>query len=818
MPEPLQGQYQPHVIEAKWQRTWEEWGIYRFNRGDTARPAYSIDTPPPYPSGNFHMGNVLNWVYFDMVARYKRMDGYNVLFPQGWDCHGLPTEVQVEHECGIRRSSVPPDEFIALCKKYVDRYVHVMKEAIVNLGCSIDWTTEFKTMDPGYWRKTQLSFLIMYKKGLVYRGKHPVNWCPRCETAIADAEVEYDARRGKLHYITFNLAEGGVLKIATTRPELLPACVAVAVHPGDEGYKRYIGCEVIVPLFNRRVRILDDEGVDPNFGTGVVMICTYGDKTDVKWVAKYGFKVVECLDERGYMTQAAGKYAGLSVEDCRVRIVEDLKNAGMLDKEEAIEQKIGRCWRCDNPVEILERNQWFMNVRALTDAVVKNTLEVKWVPDHMKWHQVNWAKSLDWDWVISRQRIFATPIPVWYCKGCGEVVPAEESWLPIDPRLEKPKVVICPKCGLGDFTPETGVFDTWMDSSISCAVYAGWPDSSDWRRLFPADLHPSGMDIIRTWAYYLMVRHLAIFDEKPYKTCLINGMVLGSDGRKMSKHLGNFVTAPEVLEKYCADAMRQWAAAGGVTGSDIPFRWEDVDYAWRFLIKLWNASRFVSIQLKDYQPSSDEAQLRLLDRWLLSKLEGLAKTVTEAFENFQFNIAVEALRNFVWHIFCDHYLEVIKYRLYQPDVRDGEDRLAAQQVMDKALLRILRFLAPVCPYITEEIYQSIQAEDKGYRSIHVSPWPKPRLELIDEEVEKQGDVAVAVIAEIRRAKARSRKPLSASIKEVVIYAGDAVETLEKTRDDIVGTCKIEGLKILMQKSAEGISVEGYPDIHIILTL
>jgi len=802
-------------IEEKWQRKWEEMGIYRFDWKDKSKPTFSIDTPPPYPSGDFHMGNVLNWTYFDMVARYKRMRGYNVHFPQGWDCHGLPTEVETEEKYGIKKTEVPPDEFRRLCEQFVNKYIGLMKKAIIRLGCSIDWTTEYRTMDPSYWRKTQLSFVILYKKGFIYQGTHPINWCPRCETAIADAEVERETREGNLNYIKFPLEEGGYLTIATTRPELIPACVVVAVNPKDDRYRNYVGKNIIVPIFNRKVKIIEDEMVDPNFGTGVVMTCTYGDKADVKSVAKHKLPSILCITQDGKMNENAGKYSGMTVEEARKKIIEDLRKAGLLEKIERISHDVGVCWRCKTPIEILERKQWFMKTRILTDAVEKNALDIKWYPDHMKHRLIDWAKSLDWDWVISRQRIFATPIPIWYCEKCGETILAESDWLPIDPKLEPPKIQKCPKCGHDKFIPERDVFDTWFDSSITCAVHAGWPDQKDWRRLFPADLHPSGMDIIRTWAYYLMVRHLALFDEKPYKSCLINGMVLGSDGRKMSKSLGNYIATSEVFNKYGADATRQWAASGGATGSDIPFRWPDVEYGWRFLIKLWNAARFASLHLQDYKPKGN-VKLQLLDKWLLSKLERTTKKATEALENYQFNVAIEEIRNFTWHILCDQYIEAVKDRLYKPESYGQEDKEAAQYTLYTAIYRVLQLLAPFTPHVAEEIYQTMYAEDKGYKSIHVSPWPIPDPKIIDEETEARGDLVIAAIAEIRKDKAERRMPLNTPIKKLRIYAGshDEAQALLQAKEDIIGTCKIEEFEVLPEEG-EGKSLEGYPKIHFV---
>jgi len=521
------------------------------------------------------------------------------------------------------------------------------------------------------------------------------------------------------------------------------------------------------------------------------------------------------INEKGKMNENAGKYAGMTVKDAKDAIVKDLEKQGLLEKFERIPQEVGVCWRCKTPIEILERKQWFMRTRVLTDDVEKNALEITWYPNHMRNRLIDWARSLDWDWVISRQRIFATPIPIWYCNKCKETIVAETDRVPIDPKIQKPKIDNCPKCGSSEFIPETDVLDTWFDSSISCAVHAGWPDRSDWQRLFPANVHPSGADIIRTWAYYLMVRHLALFGEKPYKTCLINGMVLGLDGRKMSKSLGNYVATPDVFNKYGADATRQWAAGGGATGSDIPFRWSDVEYGWRFLIKLWNASRFASLHLQDYI-SQEKAELEILDRWLLSKLERVTKRVTEALQNCEFNMAIEETRNFTWHVLCDCYIEAVKHRLYKPEMYGEGKKRAAQHTLYMAIYRAIQLLAPISPHMTEEICQAMYSSDKKYKSIHVSPWPTSEKEKIDEEAERYGDLVISVIGEIRKDKAEREIPLNAPIKKLIVYAGSkkSAHILNQTKEDVSGTCKIQEIEILPE-SGEGMEVQRYSSIHFV---
>ncbi|MCW3979408.1 MAG: valine--tRNA ligase [Candidatus Bathyarchaeota archaeon] len=793
-------------IEEKWERLWEERGVHRYDWDDDARPRYSVDTPPPYPSGDFHMGNVLNWTYFDMRARYKRMRGYNVHFPQGWDCHGLPTEVTVEKAHKIKKSDLPPDEFRKLCEEWIEQYIAVMKEGVIRLGCSVDWSLEYRTMEPDYMRKVQLSFLKLYDKDMIYKGEHPINWCPRCETAIADAEVEREKRTGKFYTIVFGLDDGELL-IATTRPEYIPACVVIGIHPDDDRFNHLIGGEATVPLSVRKVPIIADDAVDPSFGTGTMMICTYGDKADVVAVARYKLPVIKLIDGKGRMTEAAGKYKGMGIEEAREAIVDDLEAAGLLRKTESLPQEVGICWRCDTPIEIVTTDQWFMRTMSLTDEVVKKAKEIDWFPDWMRYRLIDWAQSLDWDWVLSRQRVFATPIPVWYCKKCGELRIAKPEELPTDPRVTLPDGS-CQKCGASEWEPETDVLDTWFDSSLTCAIHAGWPDREDWRNLFPASVHPSGQDIIRTWAYYLMVRHLALFGETAYDSVLINGMVLGSDGRAMSKSKGNYVATPEVFGKFGADASRQWAATGGSTGTDIPFRWADVEYGWRFMRKLWNACRFASIQLEVFDHTT-EADPELLDGWILSKLEGVVKRTTEEFEDCRFMNAVEATRNFVWHVFCDHYLEAAKHRLYS----EGEEKASAQATLYYVVRRILELLAPVMPHLTEEIYSTMYAEDES-GSIHLSRWPEADESLIDEVAEKQGDLIIAVIRDIRREKNRLGIPLNTLLDGLNIYAEgpEESETIALGLADISATVKADDVEVIEGAGGES-EVDGYPGVR-----
>lgn len=754
--------YNFREVEERWQARWPPERYY-FER-DSEKPRYIIDTPPPYPTGNFHIGNALNWCYIDFIARFKRMRGFNVMFPQGWDCHGLPTEVKVEEKHGITKNDVSREEFRRLCRELTLENIRLMRRTMIRLGFSTDWSNEYITMLPQYFRKTQISFLQMLRKGYVYQAEHPVNFCTRCETAIAFAEVSYADRRTLLSYFDFDGVE-----IATTRPELLSACTAVAVHPEDARYRGLKGKRLRVPLFGHEVPVIADEGVDPSFGTGAVMICTFGDRQDVLWWKKYQLELRKAIDRRGRMSKVAGKYEGMDVESCRKAVLQDLKEGGALKRQEEIEQRVGTCWRCKKPIEILSERQWFIRVkpREILDAAER----IQWYPAHMYTRLVNWVSQMEWDWCISRQRIFATPIPVWFCTTCGEMIlPAEED-LPVDPTKDRPKKA-CARCGGSSFAGEEDVLDTWMDSSISVLNVTGW-DGRGRPPLFPAQLRPQGHDIIRTWAFYTILRSVALVGEKPWESIVINGMVLGEDGFKMSKSRGNIIDTDEIIDKYGADTFRQWAAASAATGSDIMFSWNDVISASRFQTKLWNIVRFALGVLKDRRSEDVEAVKEVADRWLLACLYETLAEVTDAMEHYQFDRALKAIREFTWSTLADRYIELVKGRLYM----EGEASDSARAALRCTLDTLLRMLAPFAPYMSEECYQLIQGE-----SVHMQAWPSPKA--MEVQAKEDGELLNSIVSELRRVKHERGLALNAPFGKIEIYsprrigdAGDAGRAL-----------------------------------------
>lgn len=739
----LPKEYDYNAIEEKWLDRWQD-SMYYFDR-DSKKPQFIIDTPPPYPTGNFHIGNALNWCYIDFVARYKRMRGFNVMFPEGWDCHGLPTEVKVEEKHGITKSQVSREEFRRLCVELTETNIIRMRKSLRRLGFSIDWSNEYITMEPAYFGKTQRSFVQMYHSGMIYQQNHPVNWCPRCETAIAFAEVEYDSRSTVLNYLIFD-----TLRIATTRPELLAACVAVAVNPDDERYEKIVGTEVSVPIFAHKVKVISDKSVDPAFGTGVVMICTFGDKQDVRWWVEHELPLRKAIDKTGKMTELAGKYAGMSTAECKKAIIDELKNQDLLFKQEDLPQNVGLCWRCKTAIEILSERQWF--VRIIHNDILNTSGEVKWVPDYMKVRLENWTGTMEWDWCISRQRIFATPIPAWYCSDCGKTKVAKEEWLPIDPTQTQP-LEAC-ECGSNTFRGEADVLDTWMDSSISALHVSGW--LSQHPLLLPAQLRPQGYDIIRTWAFYSILRSKALMDKRPWDTILLNGMVLGEDGHKMSKSRNNFVIPEEVINKNGADAFRQWAAIGGTTGSDIIFSWKDVIAGSRFLQKLWSIVRFSLPHI-----SEKPVPFTPVDLWLLSKLNRLVKEATEKMDEYQFDETFKAIRGFAWDVLADNYIELAKSRLYG----DGKGSDSARYALFRTIETLSLLLAPFIPYFSEEVYSHIRKE-----SVHSAAWPAVNESLIDMEAEKTGELIKEMTSAIRRYKSEHGMPLNAPLKEIEIYS------------------------------------------------
>ncbi|MFH1199994.1 MAG: valine--tRNA ligase [Candidatus Micrarchaeota archaeon] len=801
------GKLEPHKLEEKWRKEWQRAQIYNFDEDDFKKEPFAIDTPPPFPTGEFHTGSTLNWGYIDFAARYKRMRGFNVLFPQGWDCHGFPTETKVEKKWG----KLPRAEFRQKCLEWTHEMVASIKAQMQQMGFSIDWRHEYYTIEPQYHRKVQASLLEMHEKGMVYKARHPVLFCTSCESAIAKAETEETSREGVLNYVKFS-AEEKELVIATTRPELIHACVGMAFNPQDKRHAHLEGKIAFTPIFNKPVRIYADAAVDPDFGTGMVMICTFGDNQDVVWAYKYHLAVIEAFDEKGRVLHASPEYDGLYASKMRVKIIEDLAAKGLITKHEKLQQTIKVHDRCKKPVELLSSNQWFIRVKDQKEKILKAAKSMKWHPPHHLQLLVDWTEGLEWDWCISRQRVWGIPIPFWSCADCGAIYAPQEKDLPVDPAGKAyPHKKKC-DCG-GEIVGETSICDGWVDSSITPLIVSKWKeDDKLFKRLYPTALRPQGTDIIRTWAFYTIFRCNELTGRPPFAEMLVNGMVLGSDGKKMSKSLGNYVEAKEVIAKSSVDALRQWIALCGSTGKDNVFYWKDVQYAQGFLTKLWNASSFISMNLEGYDDEKQRndaiAHLRSADKWLLSRLNATVKYATEKMDNYDYYEAIVAIQSFFWKEFCDYYLEEVKHRTYGTDAKDAGSKAAAQYCLRETLFQTLKLLAPFAPYTTEELFHEIfPQEAKKTKSIHLAAWPSADAVLDNPDAEKITLALHEILSQIRKYKAANKLALNEPLASARISVPDELmPRMGEIEQEILATGKIKRLELAGSKDGN-VSVE-----------
>ncbi len=800
--------YDPLEIEKKWQDFWDKEKIFKFDKNAPGE-VYTIDNPPSFTSGTLHMGHALNHSWIDFIARYRRMRGFNVLFPLGFDCHGLPTELKVERVYGVRKDD--RDKFRQKCEEWTTEAIDKMKEQFKRLGYSADMENEYyETRMPWYKALVQYSLVEMYERGLVYRSSQPVLWCPNCGTALAKAEVGYVEKEGKLYYLAFDVVDTDKkIKIATTRPELIFSCVAVMVHPDDERYRDLVGKKAKIPLADREVPIIADEEVDMEFGTGAVYLCTYGDEMDVKWQRKYKLPVYISIDPKDKLTSIAGEFAGLDAEEAREKVAEKLRKIGVLYKEEKyVHNVLSHTERssCMHPIELLPIPQFMIKVKPFIEDIKKAAREMKWFPDYMEGRLEDWANSMDWDWIISRQRVYGTPVPFWYCEDCGEIIPPDKEKLLkgefVDPAKDKPPVEKCPKCGSTRIKGSLDICDCWVDSSITPLAVAHWKrDDELFGKAYPTYLRPQGTDIIRTWAFYTIFRDLILTGKLPFKHVVVNGMVAGPDGKKMDKSYGNVVPPEEVIDKYGADALRQWALEASL-GEDYPFDWKKIKYATKFQTKLWNASFFMGKHLEEFDPSfePDLKRLRPSDRWILSRLNSVIDYSTDMLDKYEFGKALNAIRNFFWSEVCDNYLEMAKSRLYG---NDDEEKNIARWVLYQLLMKSTLLLAPFIPHITEEIHDLYLKKFTGAKSVHLLKWPGVDKDLMDSKIEEEGKLAVAVASAVRGFKTKNQMSQKEELSKVTIYNGSSLRQWET---DLKETLKIR--EIEFADGVGSIAVEG----------
>lgn len=777
-------QYDWRESERKWQAKWKEWEIYRFDP-KSRKEIFSIDCPPRYASGALHLGHAYGYTVIDFAARYRRLRGYNVFFPLCFDVNGTPVEVRVEKVMGVKASDVPRQEFVKMCSEFAEKYIAEMIRQFEILGESMDPTIYYQTDAIYYRRLTQISFIRMFKKGLVYKGHFPINWCPRCGTALAEAEVEHEPRKTKLNYIKFHEAETNKeVLIATTRPELLSTCLLVAVHPDDASKADLVGKELVVPVYNKKVKVIADPKVDPSFGTGTVMICSIGDKDDLEWIMKYNLPLEKGIDEAGRMTSIAGKYEGMPSAEARKAIIEDMRSSGLLVKQEELDQSVGSCWRCHTPVEFLKVPQWFIKSLEFKDRVLKMIDEITWNPEFMKIRIQNWVNSLAWDWVVSRQRYFATAIPIWECADCGNVLLAEEHECYVDPTATAPREAKCEVCG-GKYVGSTDVFDTWMDSSISPLYNSFWErDEKLFKRLYPMSLRPQGLEIIRTWAYYTILREMLLIGEKPWNETMVHGFIMAPDGTPMHASAGNVIDPMPLIEKYGGDAMRYYAATCAL-GIDHAFKEQELVRGGRLATKTWNVMRMVGSACKE-KPRKPRT-MHPIDAWILSSFGELVREAEKHCSKYRFDQAMAATENFLWHEFADHYIELVKHRAYSE--RDEGSKHALYTVG----LGLLKVVSIFLPHVAEDAYQLNFRQFEKATSIHVSEWPEAPKR--DSEAEAKGESAREIVSAVRAWKSASGVSLNAELARIEIVGADAMRLVSGSERDIKETLKAKELDL-----------------------
>jgi len=720
--------FKPKIKASRWDIEWEEeqtqlWekeNTYQFNK-KSKKPVFSIDTPPPYASGPWHVAGAAHYAQIDMVARYFRMKSHEVLFPLGIDRNGLPVEVQVEKELNIHAHETPREEFIKICSDYLDKVEAELIQIARRMGMSCDLTNHYRTDSPEYRMTTQASFIEMWKKGLVYEDKRPTNWCPVCGTSIADAEIDYAETETSLNYIKFKVEETGeTVAIATTRPELLCTCAALFFNPEDSRYRHLKGKTAILPLFEQKVPILAHGSAKPEYGTGLMMACSYGDYSDLRLFRELDLKGIVAIDQNGKMNEVAGPYKGLTVGEARQKVIQDLQNRGLITRQEKIIHRTPICWRSEDPVEFIEMPEYYLKQLQFLDDIRLITEKMRFYPKESKQILDNWINSITIDWPISRRRFYGTEIPIWYCKKCGKAhLPQPGRYY--QPWREKAPFERC-ECGSNEFVGEQRTFDTWFDSSISGLYVIGYlRDEELFHKLFPASLRIQGIDIVRNWLYYSILRTYLLFGKPAFRNIRLSGMGLDEKGEAMHKSKGNVVYPDTMFQKYGADAFRSWSASEAKLGSNYRFSEERVKAAALFLTKLWNIARFIS----SFPLVKENFELAGLDKMILGQLNDLIGECKRGYDELDVYVPANTVRNFAWNVFADHYVEAVKSRAYnQHGEFDEKLQRGAWYTLHTCLSTVLKLLAPICPFITEALWRELYLNE----SIHLQPFPQEKKE------------------------------------------------------------------------------------------
>ena len=760
--------------EDFWRKYWHENKIYEFN-SESEKPFYAVDTPPPYVSADhLHFGHIMSYSQAEFIVRYKRMTGFEVFYPMGFDDNGLPTERFVEKKYNINKKEITRPDFIKKCLDETKIGAETYRNLWSLIGISVDWSKTYSTINNHCQKISQWSFLDLYKKGKISQREEPGSWCTTCQTALAQADLEDEELDSKMNYINFKDEEGVNLLIATTRPELIPACVALFANPNDNRYKNLIGKNAIIPMSNHKVPVLSDESVDIELGTGLMMVCTWGDNEDAKKYRIHNLDTRSILEADGRLNDLAGEFTGMKLKDARVAILEKLQESGDLVKQDEIKHVVNVHERCGTPVELIKTKQFFIDILNIKEELLALGEKMNWHPAHMKQRYIDWVKALQWDWCISRQRYYGVPFPLWYCADCGEMILADESDLPVDPTNEKLKTDKCPKCNGSNFIPENDVMDTWMTSSLSPLIVSKlFEDKNVQDKLYPSSLRPQAFEIIRTWLFYTAVKSFYHFGDIPFKDIMISGHGHDEKGQKISKRLGNYVPPEQVIEKYGADAMRYWAT-GANLGENLKYNENEIKNGSRLVNKLFNASKF-SLSFLDHSDKDLETDLLDEDKWILTNLNKTISLATKYMDSYQYSRARNEIDDFFWTKLCDNYLEFAKPRLYG----DISSKLA-KSTLYQVLLSVIKLYAPFMPFITEEIYHGFFKEDFSDKSIHLSAWPKELEINFSEDDMNSFKKAVEAVAEIRGYKSDNKLSLA---KELDSY--ELKSDLDKKHFDFV---------------------------------
>ncbi|WFW29522.1 MAG: valine--tRNA ligase [Wolbachia endosymbiont of Menacanthus eurysternus] len=796
----LEGKYSFHEIENRHNALWEDNNIYRWSGGSNT---FVIDTPPPTISGELHIGHVFSYCHTDFIARFQRMIGRDVFYPIGFDGNGLPTERLVEQVYKIRAKEVKREEFIEMCYGVIKKLKQKFKNLFRSIGISYDWNLEYHTLSRDAITLSQMSFIDLYNRGYAYRKMQPIFWDPVDKTAISYAEIDNKICESLLNTIIFSTQENEQIKITTTRPELLPACVAVFCHPEDIRYTHLIGKMAIVSVTEEKVPIMADNRVKINKGTGLVMCCTFGDELDVYWQQKYNLPMKIIINSDGKISLNSiyhSKYRcrgveiicsaleGLRIKEARKKMIEILSKSGSLVKSTNVFHSVKCAERSGAQLEIFSTYQWFIKTLNEKAKVLDRVKKCNWYPDFMRKRMEVWIRGLSWDWCISRQRYFGVPFPIWYSRRKGEegkIILAEVKNLPVDPFKDLPTGY-----SRKEVIPDQDVMDTWATSAITPQLNALAINNKFYLRdhrydkIFPADLRTQSHEIIRTWAFYTILKAHYHANSLPWKNIMISGWCLADNKKKMSKSKGNIITPNVVLNIYGADVVRYWAANSKL-GIDTVYSENTLKTGKRFIIKLWNASKFVSMFIKKYQIVKINSISETIDKWILSKLYKVIDRATNDLLQFEYYKALRVVEDFFWKDFCDNYLELVKKRVYGDRV-GGDKASSAKQGLICALNVILRLFAPFFPYITEEIYYQLYSCNSIHRK---NNWPIKEELIYDECSKEMGDNSVQILNLVRKIKADNNVSLKHLIKKLTIKVNVQENRLNlSTQNDLQTVC------------------------------